>query len=121
MTNSEDFLSVLESDTEVFGTEIAEQVADKLEKGFFLGYRHRDYCGMAMSYSAEQHFLYGELYDGIDFSSPQVFKSRNSFVEWLSSQSTASLARLDANEFYQGNQIITRKRLLEFINERSPV
>ncbi|MEE6129250.1 hypothetical protein V2E39_17760 [Chryseobacterium arthrosphaerae] len=121
MTNSEDFLYVLKSDTEVLGTEIAEQVADKLEKGFFLGYRHRDYCGMAMSYNEEEHFLYGELYDGIDFSFPLVFKSRKSFVEWLSKQSTASLARLDADEFYQGNQIITRKRLLEFISERSPI
>lgn len=113
----QDFLYTFAWDTEIFGTRIAEQVADKLEAGHFLGFRHRDYCGMAMNLNEDKHFLYGELYDGIDFSVPQVFKSRDSFVAWLSSQSTASLARLDDDEFYKGNQVITRSRLLEFIGE----
>lgn len=117
MITNHDFLFALASDTEIFGITIAEQVADKLEKGHFLGFRHRDYCGMAMSINAEKHFLYGELYDGTDFSFPQVFKSRTSFVKWLSEQSTASLARLDQDDFYQGNQVITRQRLLKFIAE----
>ncbi len=114
---SQYFLYTLAADTELFGNRLAELVADQLEKGHFLGFRHRDFCGMAMSFNAEQHFLYGEFYDGKDFLVPQVFKSREAFVAWLSSQSTASLARLDDDNFYKGNQVITRQRLLDFIKE----
>jgi hypothetical protein len=106
---------LLASDTVLFGSGIAELVADKLQKGCVLGYRHRDFCGMAMKMDEKNQFLYGELYDGIDFSVPMVFKNRELFVTWLSEQSTASLARLDDDDFYRANQVITRQRLLEFI------
>lgn len=105
----------LAADTSIFGFKMAELVADKLQKGYFLGYRHRDFCGMAMKMDEKNQFLYGELYDGIDFSFPMVFKNRELFVIWLSGQSTASLARLDDDDFYRANQVITRQRLLEFI------
>ncbi|WP_126650716.1 hypothetical protein [Chryseobacterium aureum] len=108
---------LLASDTVLLGPVIAELVADKLQKGCVLGYRHRDFCGMAMKMDEKNQFLYGELYDGIDFSVPMVFKNRELFVTWLSEQSTASLARLDAADFYRANQVITRQRLLEFIKD----
>ncbi|KMQ61635.1 hypothetical protein ACM46_16735 [Chryseobacterium angstadtii] len=115
MINSEHFSYDLESDTEPFGYEIASLVADKLKTGQILGYGHRDYCGMGMKADENQRFLYGEIYDGIDFSNPRIFETKDVFVEWLAAQSTASLARLDDEEFFQGNQIISRKRLLDFI------
>lgn len=107
----------LAADTAAFGYTIAELVADKLQNGYFLGYQHRDFCGMAMKMNEKNQFLYGELYDGTDFSVPTVFEDRELFVAWLSEQSTASLARLEDDDFYRGNQVITRKRLLEFIND----
>ncbi|REC45401.1 hypothetical protein [Chryseobacterium pennipullorum] len=111
----QDFLDLLAEDTQMMGKKLAERVADQLQRGNLLGFHHRDYCGMAMGMNAEQHFLYGEFYDGTDFSVPQIFKSKDAFVAWLASQSTASLARLDAEDFYKGNQVITRERLLEFV------
>ncbi|MDR6920343.1 MULTISPECIES: hypothetical protein [Chryseobacterium] len=103
-----------EEDAVPFGTLIANDVADQLQNGHFLGYRHRDYCGMGMQSDENQRFFYGEIYDG-DLNNPKIFENRDLFVSWLSMQSTASLARLDDEEFYKGNQVITRKRLLEFI------
>lgn len=114
MTNDPIFLA---SDTALFGSRIAELVADKLQKGYLLGYQHRDFCGMAMKMDEKNQFLYGELYDGIEFSFPMIFKNRELFIIWLSGQSTASLARLDDDDFYRGNQVITRQRLLEFIDQ----
>lgn len=113
--NSYHFSGESEPDTTAFGYELANLVADQLLKGEVLGYGHRDYCGMGMKINEDHHFLYGELYDG-DFHAPTVFKTRDVFVAWLSAQSTESLARLDEEEFYQGNQVITRKRLLDFIS-----
>lgn len=115
MINEKNSLDLLASDIIMIGYETANLVADKLEKGCFLGYRHRDYCGMAMTINEKQQFLYGELYDGTEFSVPMIFENRDSFVAWLSAQSTASMARLEAEDFFKGNQIITRQRLLNFI------
>ncbi|MEI3791161.1 MULTISPECIES: hypothetical protein [unclassified Chryseobacterium] len=102
-------------DTAAFGERLANLVADKLQTGSVLGYSHRDYCGMGMKVNEDQKFIYGEIYDS-DFNVPRIFETRDLFVEWLSSQSTASLARLDKEEFYKENQVITRKRLLDFIS-----
>lgn len=107
-------LDIQDEDTLPFGTMIANLVADKLQNGHFLGYRHRDYCGMGMAADENQQFFYGEIYDG-DLDAPEIFENRDLFVSWLSVQSTESLARVDDEKFYAGNQVITRKRLLEFI------
>ncbi|MDP9959747.1 hypothetical protein [Chryseobacterium lathyri] len=101
-------------DSVVFGERLANLVADKLQTGAVLGYSHRDYCGMGMKVNEDQKFMYGEIYDG-DFNFPRIFETRDLFVTWLSAQSTASLARLDEEGFYKENQVITRKRLLDFI------
>ncbi|WP_343642319.1 hypothetical protein [Chryseobacterium sp.] len=113
--DSEHFSYDLESDTEPFGYEIASLVADRLQTGEILGYGHRDYCGMGMKADENQRFLYGEIYDSIDFSNPRIFKTKDLFVPWLAAQSTASPACLEDDEFFQENQIISRKRLLELI------
>ena len=110
-----DFSERAEPDTIAFGERLAKLVADKLQTGAFLGYSHRDYCGMGMKVNEDQKFLYGEIYDG-DFNVPRIFETRDLFVAWLSAQSTASLARLDDEEFYKENQVITKKRLLDFIS-----
>jgi len=107
-------LHTQEEDAVPFGTLIANRVADQLQKGHILGYGHRDYCGMGMKADENQRFFYGEIYDGY-LEDPRIFENRDLFVSWLSVQSTASLGRWDDEEFYAGNQVITRKRLLEFI------
>ncbi|REC76482.1 hypothetical protein DRF60_14055 [Chryseobacterium elymi] len=104
-----------EPDTVAFGERLANHVADKLQTGAVLGYSHRDYCGMGMKVNENQEFMYGEIYDG-DFNFPRIFETRGLFVTWLSAQSTASLSRSDEEEFYKENQVITRKRLLNFIS-----
>ncbi|KPE52331.1 hypothetical protein [Chryseobacterium indologenes] len=101
-------------DTVPFGLAIANRVADQLLNGHILGYCHRDYCGMGMKADGNQRFFYGEIYD-CDFDAPRVFENRDLFVSWLSVQSTASLARMGDEDFYAGNQVISRKRILEFI------
>ncbi|WP_223607828.1 hypothetical protein [Chryseobacterium sp. OSA05B] len=109
------FSDTPDPDTSPFGERLANLVADQLQTGEILAYGHRDYCGMGMKVNEDQQFLYGEVYDG-DFDSPRIFETRDLFVTWLSAQSTASLARLDDKEFFQGNQVITKKRLLDFIS-----
>ncbi|PIF45922.1 hypothetical protein CLU96_2937 [Chryseobacterium sp. 52] len=113
--DNRDFSEISEPDATPFGYRIAGLIADKLESGHVLGFHHRDYCGMGMMVNENQQFLYGEIYDGLDFNVPRVFETRDVFITWLSAQSNESLARLDDEEFYRENQVITRKRLLEFI------
>ncbi|WP_123864765.1 hypothetical protein [Chitinophaga barathri] len=111
------YLRELASDTEYFGYYLAGLVADKLDEGHSLGYSHRDYCGMGLEKNDKGEYLYGELYDG-GMMIPSKFTNRESFVEWLAFQSTASLARLnDKEEFYRGNQTLTRQRLEQFIGQ----
>ncbi|WP_073228890.1 hypothetical protein [Pedobacter caeni] len=114
MDEYEAALHRLASDTLVFGPVLAAQVTDKLESGTELRYGHRDYCGMGMAMNENKEFLYGEIWDGA-FSEPKIFPNRDLFVAWLAQQSTSSLARLDDGDFFSGNQIISRKRLLDFI------
>ncbi|NQX38621.1 hypothetical protein SAMN05421820_101652 [Pedobacter steynii] len=114
MDEYEEALHHLGSDTLAFGPVLADQVTDKLELGYLLSYSHRDYCGMGMAMNEKKEFLYGEIWDGA-FSEPRIFPNRDLFVAWLAQQSTSSLARLDDGDFFSGNQIISRKRLLDFI------
>lgn len=117
--NNEEYLAYLElpENTAPFGPRIANLVADQLQSGKILGYSHRDYCGMGMQADEHQRFFYGEIYDGY-LELPKIFDGRELFVSWLSEQSTVSLARLDDEEFFVGNQVISRNRLLEFIGEK---
>ena len=116
-------LQNLAADIAFFGYHFASQVAGKLDEGQSLGYFHRDYCGMGLQKNEKGEYLYGELNDGyMDgvMNAPLKFESREAFVDWLASQSTASLARLnDADPFFRGNQTITRKRLENFLQQRS--
>lgn len=120
MDEYEEALYKLASDTLAFGPVLASQVADKLESGYVLRYGHRDYCGMGMAMNEKKEFLYAEIWDS-GFSEPRIFPSKDLFVAWLVQQSTSSLARLDDAPFFRGNQVITRKRLLEFIVSDYPV
>lgn len=111
----DNYLAALAADQVPFGETLATQVADGLEKGKSIGFSHRDYCGMGMEVNGQGQYCYGELWDGI-MEKPALLKSKASFITWLAVQSTASLARLDESEqFYRGNQVITRKMLEDFV------
>ncbi|WP_118950047.1 hypothetical protein [Taibaiella helva] len=117
MYHEQEALRALAADTASFGTALATAVAVKLRSGHYLGYGHRDYCGMGMDYS-EDRYRYGEIWDG--YLEPQLsFPGQQDFIAWLAAQSTASLARLDDEDFYQGNQVITRTRLEAFLTQTS--
>lgn len=106
----------LAADVEPFGRELAERVADGLQAGWSLGYGHRDYCGMGLHWQ-DGRFCYAEVWDNrLDEPALRSFDEREAFVEWFAHQSTASLARLDdPRPFFHGNQVITRGRLLQFV------
>lgn len=105
---------LLESKTDVFGRQLAEQVAERLQTRSF-GFGHREYCGMGLEYRSGAYY-YGGLWDGMMDDKVQVFSSKEEFVVWLADQSDASMARLDEiDAFYWGNQTVTRLRLQEFI------
>lgn len=113
MDTEQDQLQRLASDTLPFGEVFAGAIADKLRSGASLGYGHRDYCGMGLDYDGSS-YRYGELWDG--WLEPTLsFDTREAFIAWLAVQSTAALARLDDQAFYQGNQVITRVRLESFL------
>jgi hypothetical protein len=100
----------LSQQTDKYGMVLAERVADVLLSNS-LGYGHRDYCGMGLEYR-EGTYYYGELWDGYMGEPLLKWSSKQAFVSWLTIQSDASLARLEAKEsFYWGNQTITRDRL----------
>ena len=112
------------------GNDLASQVADRLESGHWLGYVHRDYCGMGLCKDGTT-FIYGEINDGFFFRigelvvapiSPErlEFNSRESFVAWLQDQSDLSLSGQDLpNSWLHNNQRITVSRLLEFAANNS--
>lgn len=110
---SQDHLQQLASDTLPFGEALATAVAGKLRTGTSIGYAHRDYCGTGLDYN-EGHYRYGEIWDG--YLEPALtFTGQQDFIIWLAAQSTESLARLDDDAFYRGNQVITRERLEDFL------
>lgn len=104
----------LQQRTDKFGTVLAGQVADVLHRQS-LAYSHRDYCGMGLELR-DGFYMYGEVQDGCLQPSLR-FGERAEFVEWLSGQSDASLARLEENNaWYWGNQVINRERLEDFVS-----
>ncbi|AEV99154.1 hypothetical protein A4D02_11350 [Niastella koreensis] len=95
-----------------FGWELAEKVANAVQRNNSIGYGHRDYCGMGFEYR-QGIFFYGELWDGAMPEATYEWSSKEGFVAWLAHQSDASLGRLEAQDsFYWGNQTITRERLI---------
>ena len=123
------------SPDEPYGRELAERVADRLERGEALVYAHREYCGMGLCYTGSQ-YVYGEVMDGLvimpaDLASwgvnpsrlkQRVFDSREAFVAWLAQQSDESLYGYELDDpWRRGNQRITRARLEAFVRgERQP-
>ncbi|SFN83016.1 hypothetical protein SAMN05428949_3598 [Chitinophaga sp. YR627] len=106
----------LAADTQPIGKPLAEKVATALRHGS-IGYTHRDYCGMGLEYR-EGQYHYGELWDGGMHLSRQSFDTQSAFVQWLSQQSNASLSNIHLKDtFYWGNQVITRERLEQFLQD----
>ncbi len=106
--------ALLAADIEPFGTELATKVADALHHGS-IGHNHRDYCGMGLEYR-DGLYCYGSLWDGGMDKPTQSFADKQAFINWLSKQSNASLANLNAEQsIYWGNQVITRDRLQQFL------
>ncbi len=107
----------IKKDTAPYGRELAESVARWLQKGVSLHYSHRDYCGTGFTYQ-DNKYVYGEVDTGEFSFIIQSFVSEILFVEWLAKQCDFSLARLESiRPSTRDNQVITRARLLEFINE----
>lgn len=110
------------------GKDIAAKVADRLEKGEELVYRHRDYCGMGLRF-VENVFVYGEAQDGYilapveisTWSKPpesweyRTFAGREDFIRWLAVQTDESLSGIDVpKKGTANNQRLTIKRLADF-------
>lgn len=96
------------------GRQLAEKVAATLHTRSLLN-SHRDYCGMGLEFR-DNEYHYGEVYDG-GLDPLMRFANQKAFVDWLSRQSDASLARLEEKDaFYWGNQTITREMLEGFVN-----
>lgn len=106
----------LAAQTELYGMELAEQFANTLKPGFYLCYSHRDYCGMGLGMNEKKEYVYGPVWDG-GLQEELVFATKKQFTDWLSRQSDASMANLDSDKFAWGNQVITRKRLEEFVRD----
>ena len=103
-----------ELQTTTYGMALAEKVADGLKYNS-IGYSHRDYCGMGLNYH-DGTYNYGELWDGYMMKPSLQWSSTQSFVQWLAQQSDASCGRLEeSDQFYWGNQTITRQRLMAFL------
>lgn len=126
--------SVNEASTDLYGKELAMAVADRMQRGDTLSYSHRDYCGTGLRFS-DENFIYGEVVDGELPSEAEllswttrpseierlVFSSRTSFVDWLASQSDATLVGTGLQPAWLvGNQRITGRRLRSFASG-SPV
>jgi hypothetical protein len=100
--------------TDQYGKDLAEKVATALLRGS-IGYGHRDYCGMGLEYR-DGLYCYGSLWDGYMGEEVKHWSSKEAFVNWLSQQSDASMARLEEKDpFFWGNQTISRGRLEEFV------
>jgi hypothetical protein len=118
-----------------YGAKLAAAVADRLERGDALCYRHRDYCGAGVRFHGSR-YIYGEAFDGVVLGPDDLratgtdpasiehltFDTRAGFVSWLAAQSDESLAGNDLpSDWMRGNQRITRARLESFARgERVP-
>lgn len=107
---------MLASQTTEYGGNLAEKVANAFKPGIYICHVHRDYCGMGLGMNDKHEYVYGDVWDGWLLHDEKVFKTKAEFVDWLSQQSDASLANLDKDPFAWGNQVITRKRLEEFLD-----
>ncbi len=109
------------NDEMLFGTDLAERVADYLTRIGDIKYEHKDYCGVGLAHR-DGGFVYGEVYDGVfAFDARDTrFADQQSFVAWLAVQSDESLCGRERNDgWYPNNQRITRKRLLQHIEGSS--
>lgn len=108
---------------ESVGLDRATQIADLLERGLVVCYRHRDYCGMGMRY-AENLYIYDEAHDSLipteqEFLSwalkqnqRRVFDSKASFISWLALQTDKSLSGAEQSDIWlYRNQRLTIARL----------
>jgi hypothetical protein len=110
-----------------FGRELADAVADLLEAGGDISYRHRDHCGMGLAL-IDGVYVYDEVSDGQFCHAHQgegleeafaAFFDRASFVTWLGFQDDESLSgRESGDPWYTDNQRITRERLNEEVRRR---
>ena len=110
-----------------YGTRLVSRVADRLERGDVLCYRHRDYCGIGLRF-VKPWYIYGEAFDGVVLTPDDlrtsgtnpatiehlVFGSRGEFVAWLTAQADETLSGSALSEWLRGNQRITRSRLEAF-------
>lgn len=102
------------NDPAPFGTDLAEALADALDRGVSVLYVHRDYCGMGLS-RRSGGYAYGPVYDG-DLQDEMLFSTRAQLTAWLAQQSDETLSgREGPSPFDWDNQRITRKRPLEAI------
>ena len=100
------------NDPTPFGATLANQVADALDRGVAMTYKHRDYCGMGLLRRPDG-YAYGPVYDG-DLIDGTVFPTHAAFVAWLAEQSDVTLSGRDgAMPFDWDDQRITRARLLD--------
>ena len=67
---------------------------------------------MGLAYDKDNNkYVYGSVYDGCLMSVEKSFDKQADFIEWLGSCSDYSLSGQDLDQFYRGNQRITRDRL----------
>ncbi|UOQ55248.1 hypothetical protein [Hymenobacter cellulosivorans] len=107
-----------------FEPELVQRVAEALAAGRRLVAYHRDYCGLGLA-CEKGRYIYAEVWDGQlqglntqDDRPPfaLVFPDQAEFVQWLGSQSDATLSRRELpDSFYWHNQTITRQRLRQFV------
>lgn len=91
-----------------FGPELAQAVATALNHNN-IGYAHRDYCGTGLE-KRDGVFYFGPIWDG-DIIPKLSFQDEPSFVEWLATQSDASIG---GKERYNP-QDICRRRLEDWL------
>ncbi len=102
--------------TETYGLDFAKKIAEALRPDTLIAHGHRDYCGMGIGMNAKNEYIYGSVWDGLIIDVERIFSKKEKFIKWLSWQSDASLANLNSDKFYVGNQVITKKRLENFLS-----
>ncbi len=107
--------------SDVYGNELANNVAEKLTKSKQDGiyFSHRDYCGLGIFYH-EEKFILSTVYDGYGMDTILAESdSKLEFISWLSHESDQSMS-LYGDKF--NNQTITKLRLHWFLEDTySPV
>ncbi len=102
--------------TAPFGVDLANKVYEKLLQEPLCHF-HRDYCGTGF-FRREDAVAYCEFEDGQPTGETLAyFEDGHSFITWLSVQSDRSLARIEEESFKQGNQTVTKDRLVDFVKD----